>query len=154
MTEKKKKKPISRSLNVSLKRSARTLAESLDFIEKVIKDDNAYLKRYYEKYGDLKYRPPMNGNPDELGDPTNVDLVMKADSMGPALKRLLDSLTVIITKLAEMPKEDPNLLDNPDTDVDLEDELTEPSDTINETPDKEDIKEKMRKLLEKSKVEV
>lgn len=94
-----KKAKLSESLRKEIQDTTNVLSRAVRFMNKIIQDDIDDMEAYYELYGDIKYRPPKNGNEKELGNPTEVDLVLKADSLGLPLKRLIDTLSAIEHKL-------------------------------------------------------
>lgn len=94
-----KKNKLSDSLRGDIQDTATALSRAVRFMNKIIQDDIEFFEGYYKEYGDIRYRPSKNGNPLDLGDPTEIDLIMKADSLGLPLKRLIDILTAIEHKL-------------------------------------------------------
>jgi hypothetical protein len=99
-------------LEKDLRFLTKELSRSLQFMTKLVKHDTQFFEDYYKKYGDIRYRPPSPQDPKELGDPTNVDMIMKADSMGLAIKRVVDTISVLESKLKGVSgkKEDPTAL--------------------------------------------
>ena len=73
------------------------LRKQLSFIEQSIKEDREKLILYKEEFGDLYYRPKTG--PTERGNPTEVILKPLVSEYRATIKSLLDSLTLIETKL-------------------------------------------------------
>lgn len=110
--EKKPKAEVPTQLKKDIESMADALSRSLRFMTKIINEDNRFMEKYYARYGDIKWRPPIAGNDDERGDSTEIDMIMKADSLGLPIKRLIDTLSVIEQKLGvpldEKPPKNPS----------------------------------------------
>lgn len=99
--EKESKPQISEHTRKTLKDLELTCAKGIEFMRELIDEDIENLRAYKEDKGDIKYRPPLNGVRDG-GDPTQIDLTLKLDSMGLALKRAVDTLTAISKNLLSL----------------------------------------------------
>jgi hypothetical protein len=142
-TKEKQRERLPKKLSKDLQNLTVVLSKTVEFITTILEDDLDYLKKYYRKYGDLKYRPPLpNGEPGELGDPQNVDLVMKADTLGMTLKRVVDTISTIETKLASLKEAEEKVKTEPTTEADQQKEAEEK---------RLSAKEKAAKLLEEAK---
>jgi hypothetical protein len=124
-----------------LKNLTITLTRTVKFMTMVLDDDLYFCKEYYKKFGDLRYRPP--GPNGDYGDPQNIDIQLKADTMGHALKRVVDTISTIENKLSSMKEnEEQQKKEKPKTEADKASEAQAKS---------QSAKERAKKLLEQAK---
>lgn len=104
--EDKKKVEMPDETREALVAAEKALRRSLRLMAKIIEDDVAKLEEYYAKHGDIRYRPKISGNEEEEGLPTEIDIILKADSLGLPMKRIADTISVIRSKLGVISEED------------------------------------------------
>ncbi len=129
-----KYKTLSEKIEKDLENAALKMCDALEFMMQLVEEDTKKFREYHAKYGDIKYRAidPESG---EFGDPTQIDLVMKAESIGMSVKRVIDTLATINNKLTS-----------------LEETSDDEYSGKEEKEHQEDINEKAKKLLEASKL--
>ncbi len=129
-----KYKTLSEKIEKDLENAALKMCDALEFMMQLVEEDTKKFREYHAKYGDIKYRAidPESG---DLGDPTQIDLVMKAESIGMSVKRVIDTLATINNKLTS-----------------LEETSDDEYSGKEEKEHQEDINEKAKKLLEASKL--
>jgi len=98
MEDKKKAVEVPDETREALRAAEKALTRSLRLMAKIVDDDAAKLEEYYEKHGDIRYRPKIRDSEEE-GLPTEIDIILKADSLGLAMKRIADTVSVIRSKL-------------------------------------------------------
>lgn len=104
--EKKNKAQLPEELKNDVKAMSEALSKALRFMTKLINDDTTFFETYYSEYNDIRRRLPLSGNPLELGEPVEIDMIMKADSLGLPVKRLIDTIAVIEQKLGGLDSAD------------------------------------------------
>lgn len=117
------------------------LQANVDFLVEVIREDRYNLKRYKEKFGDLRYRPIVQqGSEDgsiepKYGNPTELALEPLASKYRATIKSLLDSIKLINTEI--LPEDNP------------EGESTLPSeDTSEATTKRQSLREQFKSMSE------
>jgi len=87
------------------------LLANVDFLMEVIRKDRYNLKRYEERFGDLRYRPIVSKGSEDgsieptYGSPTELVLEPLASKYRATIKSLLDSIKLISTEI--LPEDNP-----------------------------------------------
>lgn len=87
------------------------LLANVDFLMEVIRKDRYNLKRYEERFGDLRYRPIVSKGSEDgsieptYGNPTELVLEPLASKYRATIKSLLDSIKLISTEI--LPEDNP-----------------------------------------------
>jgi hypothetical protein len=116
------------------------LQANVDFLVEVIREDRYHLKRYKERFGDLRYRPIVTPEDREnaiepiYGNPTDLALEPLASKYRATIKSLLDSIKLINSEIITE--------DNP------EGESTIPSD---EAPKRQSLRDEFKAMGKDSK---
>lgn len=85
-----------------------SLVQNLEFIQECIDADYAKLKAYYEKYGDLQYRPVLSRNVNQSvnhGEPTELVIEPLAGKYRATINSLLQSIRLIESEI--LPEDNP-----------------------------------------------